>query len=292
MTVIEQVQDNTYASPAVAQLIRDYHDAKSRYDVDALMSFYSRDHLTYADAVLGWIGVSWDAANEVFGQMMPGWADGVSYATAVLGNEHSAIVVVRDSPELFGAEILALAAVSFDDDGKITRWVDYWDSRHFGLSLAAQMRVPVEAFPQSFGEETTPNSANSEMDSLVERLVASLSRSDAAGASALFGVDSVLEDMTAHTAVRGRAAIERYLTRIITQLPYGTGVGVRQVLGSATAGGFEWVNPGNDAKRGISAVSLSEDGAIAQMRSVWDGALVDDQTLSVLTLAALEPSDN
>ena len=42
----------------------------------------------------------------------------------------------------------------------------------------------------------------------------------------------------------------------------------------------------------IGASRLSEDGAIAQMRSVWDGALVDDQTLSILTLAALEPSDN
>jgi hypothetical protein len=28
------------------------------------------------------------------------------------------------------------------------------------------------------------------------------------------------------------------------------------------------------------------------MRSVWNGAMVDDQTLTALTLAALEPSDN
>jgi hypothetical protein len=39
----------------------------------------------------------------------------------------------------------------------------------------------------------------------------------------MFAVDAVLEDMTTHTAVRGRAAIERYLTRVIAQLPYGAG---------------------------------------------------------------------
>jgi hypothetical protein len=162
---------------------------------------------------------------------------GVSYATAVLGDEHSAVVVLRDSPELFGAEILALAAVDFGGDGKITRWVDYWDSRHFGLTLAAQMRTPLESFPESFGEENTPGSADPEMSDLVERLITRLSRSDATGAGTMFAVDAVLEDMTTHTAVRGRAAIGRYLTRVIAQLPYGAGASVRRVLGSATAGG-------------------------------------------------------
>jgi hypothetical protein len=69
-------------------------------------------------------------------------------------------------------------------------------------------------------------------------------------------------------------------------------VGVRRVLGSATAGGFEWLNPGNAAKRGISGIVLDADGNIMQMRSVWNGAVVEDKTLTTLTLAALEPSDN
>jgi hypothetical protein len=291
MTVISHIQDSAYASPAVAQLIRDYHEAKSRHDVEATMSFFSRDNLVYSDATLGTVS-SWDSLHDLFSQYMPAWGEGVSYATAVLGNEHSAVVVLRDSPELFGAEILALAAVDFGGDGKITRWVDYWDSRHFGLTLAAQMRTPLESFPESFGEENTPGSADPEMNDLVERLITRLSRSDATGAGTMFAVDAVLEDVTTHTAVRGRAAIERYLTRVIAQLPYGAGASVRRVLGSATSGGFEWVNPGSEAKRGISAVSLDGDGNIVQMLSVWDGAMVGDQTLSMLTLAALEPSNN
>jgi len=42
----------------------------------------------------------------------------------------------------------------------------------------------------------------------------------------------------------------------------------------------------------MSGISLDADGNIIQMRSVWNGAMVDDQTLATLALAALEPSDN
>jgi hypothetical protein len=123
MTVISHIQDSAHASPAVARLLRDYHEAKSRHDVEATMSFFSRDNLVYSDATLGTAG-SWDSLHDLFSLYMPGWGEGVSYATAVLGDERSAVVVLRDSPELFGAEILALAAVDFGGDGKITRWVE------------------------------------------------------------------------------------------------------------------------------------------------------------------------
>jgi hypothetical protein len=200
---------------------------------------------------------------------------------------------MRDGPELFGAEILVLAAVDIDDKGKITRWVDYWDGRHFGLKLLGQLGgSPEESFPQSFGEENIPSAAAPEMRAFVEQFTDRLGRCDVTGASSMFAVDAVLEDMTTHTAVRGRAAIERYLERAIAQLPYGAGVGVRRVLGSATAGGFEWVNPANAARRGMSGISLDADWSIIQMRSVWNGALVDNEALTALTLAALEPSDN
>jgi hypothetical protein len=243
-------------------------------------------------ATLGWV-TSWESLHAIFAQFMSNWGDGVAYATAVLGNERSAVVVMRDSPELFGAELLVLAAVDIDDEGKITRWVDYWDGRHFGLKLLGQLGgTPAESFPESFGEENIPSAAAPEMKAFAERLTKRLGSSDAPGASTMFAVDAVLEDMTTHTAVRGRAAIERYLERAIAQLPYGAGVGVRRVLGSATAGGFEWVNPANGAKRGMSGVSLDADGKVIQMRSVWNGAMVDEQTRTALTLAALEPSDN
>jgi hypothetical protein len=289
---MSHVQDNTHASPAAARLLTDYLETKSRHDVEATMEFFSRDKLVYSDGTLGWV-TSWDTLHGIFTQFMPNWGDGVAYATAILGNERSAIIVMRDSPELFGAEILVLAAVDVDEQGKITRWVDYWDGRHFGLTLLGQLGgTPEESFPQSFCEENIPSAAAPEMSSFVEQLTDRLGCSDAKEASALFAVDAVLEDMTTHTAVRGRAAIERYLERAVALLPYGSGVRVRRVLGSATAGGFEWVNPTNPAKRGLSAISLDPDGNIIQMRTVWNGALVDDQTLTMLTLAALEPSDN
>jgi hypothetical protein len=152
--------------------------------------------------------------------------------------------------------------------------------------------TPEESFPASFGEENIPGAVATEMKAFVEQLTERLGRSDVTEASSMFAVDAVLEDMTTHTAVRGGAAIERYLERAIAQLPYGAGVSVRRTLGSPTAGGFEWVNPDNGAKRGMSGISLDADGNIIQMRSVWNGAMVDDQTLRALTLAALEPSDN
>ena len=289
---MSHVQDNTHASPAVGRLLTDYLETKSRHDVEATMEFFSRDNLVYSDATLGWV-TSWESLHGIFAQFMPNWGDGVAYATAVLGNDRSAVVVMRDSPELFGAEILVLAAVDIDDDGKITRWVDYWDGRHFGLTLLSQLGgTPAESFPDSFGEENIPSAAAPEMRAFVEQFTDRLGRSDIVGASTMFAVDAVLEDMTTHTSVRGRAAIERYLERAIAQLPYGAGVGVRRVLGSANAGGFEWVNPGSAAKRGMSGISLDPDGNVIQMRSVWNGAMVDDQRLTTLTLAALEPRDN
>jgi hypothetical protein len=289
---MSHVQDNTYASPAVGRLLNDYLETKSRHDVEATMEFFSKDELVYSDATFGWI-TNWESLHGIFSQSMPNWGVGVSYATAVLGDERSAVVVMRDSPELFGAEILVLAAVDIDGQGKITRWVDYWDGRHFGLTLLRQLGgTPEASFPESFGEEGIPDAAARENKAFVEQFTDRLRRSDVAGASTMFAVDAVLEDMTTHTAVRGRAAIDRYLGRAIAQLPYGAGVAVRRVLGSATAGGFEWVNPTNAAKRGMSAITLDADSNIIQMRSVWNGALVDDQSLRTLTLAALEPSDN
>jgi ketosteroid isomerase-like protein len=289
---MSHVQDNTHASTAIASLLTDYLEAKSRHDVEATMEFFSRDELVYSDATLGWV-TSWEALHGIFSQFMPNWGDGVAYATAILGNDRSAVVVMRDSPELFGAEILVLAAVDIDDKGKITRWVDYWDGRHFGLALLGELGgTPEESFPASFGEENIASAASAEMNALVEQLTERLGRCDVRGASAMFAVDAVLEDMTTHTAVRGRAAIERYLERTIASFPYGAGVGVRRVLGSATAGGFEWVNPHNAAPRGISGITLDPNGNIIQMRSVWNGALVSDQTLTTFTLAALEPSNN
>jgi thioredoxin reductase len=47
---------------------------------------------------------------------------------------------VGDTPELFGGEIRALGVIDLED-GKITRWVDYWDAHAFGESAAGFIRT-------------------------------------------------------------------------------------------------------------------------------------------------------
>ena len=81
----------------------------------------------YIDATLGWVFGSFDALKDVFEQYMPGWAPPPApYASKILAGDSSALVHMVDTPELFGGEIRFLTAVDFAD-GKIVRWVDYWD---------------------------------------------------------------------------------------------------------------------------------------------------------------------
>ena len=56
---------------------------------------------------------------------------------------------MTDTPELFGGELRILAAIAFAD-GRIVRWVDYWDSSAFADALYEQFRTPVESFPRDF----------------------------------------------------------------------------------------------------------------------------------------------
>jgi hypothetical protein len=79
---------------------------------------------------------------------MPKWAPPArSYASRILAGEQSALVHMVDTPELFGGELRILAAIDFAD-GKIVRWVDYWDSSAFDTALYNQFRTPADSFPR------------------------------------------------------------------------------------------------------------------------------------------------
>ena len=54
-------------------------------------------------------------------------------------------------PELFGGEMRLISSVDFQN-GKIVRWVDYWDGRHFGSALTNSLRTPANQWPVDFGE--------------------------------------------------------------------------------------------------------------------------------------------
>ena len=137
-------------SPLAATL-ETFFETKTACDVEGTMAYFSPDLATYIDATLGWDFDSYEALKAVFAQYMPNWSPPArSYATRVLANETSALVNMVDTPELFGGELRILAAIDFVD-GKIVRWVDYWDSSSFDDDLYAQFRTPADAFPRLQG---------------------------------------------------------------------------------------------------------------------------------------------
>ncbi|MCA2276754.1 nuclear transport factor 2 family protein [Mycobacterium intracellulare] len=281
------IGDTSHATSAVADLLAAYHVAKSAHDVDKTMSFFAEDKLTYSDAVLGWQLPSHEALKALFSQYMPNWADGVSYATRVIGDENSAIVFVTDSPELFGNEIRTISAIDFED-GKITRFVDYWDGRAFGTDAAAALRVPLQEFPATFGEESIGAPTDQGLQQLVGKLSSGLTEALASDVAATLHDDVTFEDLTFRTAVHGKAAVEQYLSRTIAELPYGRGSAIRHVVGSTAAGGggYEWTNTTHPVTRGITALE-TDGGLISRFTTVWDGTLLDDERLRATTLAAL-----
>jgi len=286
-----EIVDATHASPKAAEFFHSFFAAKSRHNVDATLNHFSTTTLTYIDATLGWPFYTYDALKDVFVQYMPKWPPaGLSYPTLILGDEHSALVAFTDTPELFGSEIRFLAAIDIKD-GKIIRWIDYWDGRHFGTELAAKMRTPADKFPTDFKESTAPDNAAPTIRRVASKLQAALAGNDAAGAAALFSSDAVYEDMTLRSQVLGRLAIERYLRRALSKLPAGAGSLLLHVVGSDMGGGYEWqAAPAyrTSIRRGISAITLDQDGKITRLTAVWDGAMIPDADIKPLILLALD----
>jgi ketosteroid isomerase-like protein len=288
--LIPEIVDVTHATKNSAAFFDSFFEAKSRHDVDAAMNHFSKSTLTYIDATLGWAFYTPGALRDVWMQYMPKWpATALSYPTRILGDERSALVAFTDTPELFGAEIRTLAAIDIKD-GKIVRWVDYWDGRHFGAEPAAKLRVPSDKFPTNF-EGPVPGNASPKIRAVANKLHTAFARNDAKAAAALFNSDAVYEDMTLRTEVLGRLAIERYLQRALAKLPSGAGSPLLHVVGGDMGGGYEWqAAPAYRAsvRRGISAITLDEDGRITRLTTVWDGSVIPDADIKALILLSLD----
>jgi hypothetical protein len=286
-----QVVDITHATPRAAKFFESFFTAKSRHDVDATMNHFSKTTLTYIDATLGWPMYTYDELKNVFVQYMPKWPpSGLSYPTLILGDEHSTLVAFTDTPELFGSEIRILAAVDMKE-GKVIRWIDYWDGRNFGAELAAKMRTPADKFPTDFKESTASDNAAPAIRKAAEKLQAAFAGNDAKGAAALLSSDAIYEDMTLRTQVLGRLAIERYLGRALAKLPAGVGSPLLHVVGGDMGGGYEWqAAPAYRAsvRRGITAITLDQDGKITRLTTVWDGAMIPDADMKALIVLSLE----
>ena len=147
----------------LANLFARFFVTKTSCDVAGTMAFFSPDLATYTDATLGWAYDGHAELEAVFEQFMPTWRPpGRSYTTAVLANESSALLRMVDTPELFGGELRILAAVDLED-GKIVRWVDYWDSSSYDDGLYEQYRTPEATFPRDLKDRQVSTRAADEV---------------------------------------------------------------------------------------------------------------------------------
>ncbi|MEW6153883.1 MAG: hypothetical protein AB1673_07830 [Actinomycetota bacterium] len=262
---------NLVESP-LAETIEDFFRTKTACDVAGTMSFFSPDLVTYTDATLGWDIGTFEALHAIFEQYMPNWGPPArSYSTGIFSNEHSALIHMVDTPELFGGELRILAAVDFLD-GKIVRWVDYWDATPFDPDLYAQMRTPADGFPADLKDDVVATQAAPAMVAAAAALQSAFAAGDAEAAAALLHPDVAHEDMTLRTRVLGRIETSAYLARVLTDVPYGRGSALRHVVGGRRGGGFEWT--AGDGLVGITAIELDAEGLISKVTSVYDGRQV------------------
>ena len=286
---VDVVIDDSHATTEVAELVRRYLTRKSAHDLEGWMSFFSRRLITYIDAVVGAGYYSWDSLREGLSEFVPSWpSDGKSYPTRILGDATGAITFFTDTAGLFGpSEIRAVGVMNFHDR-KITRQIDYWDGRHFGIAnTAALAAASPPGFPTDFRESTVGETAAPAMRNVAHKLAQALRLGD--GAAELFAPGAVFEDMPAHLQIVGPRSIGAYLTKAVSLLPYaGGGTAVRHVVGSAVGGGYEWTASNSAVPRGVVALELDRWGKITRLTALWDGSLLDEATLISLASPAIE----
>ncbi|MEU3982312.1 hypothetical protein AB0F77_19780 [Streptomyces sp. NPDC026672] len=286
---VDTVIDTSHATDEVARIFSAYFRTKSAKDYEGISTFFSKRNANYLDAILGWPFYGWQAIHDLFARYMPRWPkDGTSSPVRILGDATSAVVFFTNTADLFGPSEMRAAGVVDFQRGKIARWVDYWDGRHFGTANLDASRLPADEFPQDWMESTVGEGAAPVIRQVSARLAAALQAGDGEGAAALFASDAVFEDMTAHLQILGPRSIGAFLTAAADVLPYaGRGTRVRHVVGGALGGGYEWAAAG-PVPRGLNALELDVHGRITRLTAVWDGTLVDDDTLLTMARRAIE----
>jgi ketosteroid isomerase-like protein len=270
----------------LAATLECFFETKTSCDVDGTMSYFSSDLVTYTDATFGW-DVGYQALRELFEQYMPHWGPAArSYATRILANDVSALVQMVDTPELFGGELRVLAAVDFRE-GKIVRWVDYWDAGSYDERLYSKFRTPSDQFPRDLREAVIPTQAAPELVSISTALQSAFAAGDAWSAADLLHADVAFTDMSLRTHLLGRIETARYLDRVLAEVPYGVASTLRHVVGGA-GGGFEWTaGPKHDGLLGITAIEMGSDGLITRMDSVYDSRQLSPQRRLALVGASI-----
>ena len=286
--IYPDVVNTSHATPEVAAFFKSYFTAKSEHKPVPTTDHFSEAHLTYIDAALGWPFYNKRGMTDMFERYMPKWPPtGLSYPTRISGDTHSALVAFTDTPELFGGEIRILAAVDFKD-GKVVRWIDYWDGRSFGAETAAKMRTPPEQFPTNFDYDVPSEGASAKIKDVSQKLASAFASGDAAAAATLFTNDAVYLDRALRVRILGKQAIGKYLARVLATTPYGKGAKLMHVVGSDQGGGFEWTNDGSSVKRGVVAIDLNRAGQIVRLDTTWDNSIMSDADLQALVLQSIE----
>jgi limonene-1,2-epoxide hydrolase/ketosteroid isomerase-like protein len=279
------VTDSSHASDRVEDIFEGFFSAKSLHDGNTMMTFWAQDPILYIDATSGGIWPTYAALKAVwtgpfFSHAPP---SGLSYPLRIIGDSRSALVEFVDTPTLLGAELRILGSVTFDEHGKIVRWMDYWDARS---ALRTTSIGP--SYPTDFHDSV--ENASPEIKSVAKALQAAFAAGDAATATAMFTPDAVFEDMALHTRVEGQLQIQRYLTRGLSLLPYGTGAAVAHVVGSRQGGGYEWTASvsASPLRRGNTAIELDAAGKISRFTVIWDSKELPDATYHTLVSLAAE----
>lgn len=278
------ITDTSHATSKAARVFRGFFTAKSSHDADALMTYFAHDPVLYIDASSGNQWPTWQSLWNVFHRFLPSAkADALSYPLRIVGDEHSAVVEFEDTPSLFGRELRILGSVTFNDKGKIVRWIDYWDGRS---SLRKTSIQPT--YPTDFHDDVV--NASPKIIHVANELQRAFAAGDAAGATELFSFDAVYEDMAAHTRLVGQLQIQRYLTRALSSVPYGVGASVAHVVGGARGGGYEWHAAPSAApmRRGNTALELDAAGKITRLTTVYDSGLFPYARYQQLVLLGAE----
>lgn len=263
--------DISRAAPEAAALLTTCFEGKNSHQVSNFLSSFAREMVAYSDATLGWKVPGWQPLFDLLLQYMPNWGDGVSYPTRILAGRESALVAVTDTPELFGGEIHALACVDFRD-GRIVRWIDYWDSTSFPPEVLAAMTAGVQFYPEELGEREIERNADPAIEAACTRLHGTLA-DGATHVSDLLAYDVIYEDMAARVQLIGRSDVAGYLLRMINRSPYGPGSGLLHIVGGAAGGAYEWTGTAaSNVPRGVSALELDESGRISRITTVYDSA--------------------
>lgn len=263
--------DISRAAPEAAALLEKCFEGKNSHLVSNFLSSFAREMSAYSDATLGWKVPGWQPLHDLLLQYMPNWGDGVSYPTRILAGRESALIAVTDTPELFGGEIHALACVDFRD-GRIVRWIDYWDSTNFPPEVLAAMTAHVQVYPEELGEREIKRAADPRIEAACTQLHGSFAEG-ATRVADLLAYDVVYEDLAARVQLIGRSEVSGYLRRTIHRSPSGPGAECLHVVGGAAGGAYEWRGTAaSNVPRGVSALELDESGCICRVTTVYDSA--------------------